>query len=279
MKLKDMTFKNIIVDRNEEEKITTITLNRPKKKNTLTIRQLREINQALDLLRTDRKTHVVVFQGAKLKDPPAGKLPAFSAGADLTSGFKGVDITSPEEMASAFLEVHKYFNAVEDFPKITIAAIDGYAAGGGCEFMCCVDLRIASDRSLFASPELKLGAIPAGGGTQRIMRLIGLPRAKQMIFTYEYITAEKALEWGLVNWVVDLAEFEQKTHELALSIAKGPTVHQKLTKAAMNLGIQTSLKVGLALERDALGLIVRTQDALEGLKAFMERREPKFKGK
>ena len=279
MKLKDMEFKTILVDRNEEDKITTITLNRARKKNTLTVRLLKEIAEALSLLKNDRKTRVVVFQGAKLKDPPEGKLPAFSAGADLTSGLKGIDITSPQEMTSAFLDIHKCFDEVEDFPKITIAAIDGYATGGGCEFICCADLRIATKRSLFASPELKLGAIPAGGGTQRLMRLIGMSRAKQMIFIGEYISAEKAYEFGLVNYLVDLSEFYQKTQELALTIAKGPTVHQKLTKAAMNLGIQAPLKVGLALERDALGLIVSTKDALEGLTAFMERREPKFKGK
>ncbi len=279
MSSSEFEFKDILVDKDEENRITTITLNRPKKKNTLTLRLLDEIVEALNNLKKDRRTRVIVFIGAKLKDPPEGKLPAFSAGADLTSGLKGIDITSPQDMSSAFAEIHEKFNIIEQYPKITIAAIDGYAAGGGCEFTLCCDLRIATKRSLFACPELKLGAIPAGGGTQRLPRLIGMSRAKQMIFCSEYISAEKAYEWGLVNYLTDLPEFYEKTREIALLIAKGPPIHQKLVKKAMNLGIQAPLHVGLKLEQDIMGMVVVTKDAQEGLMAFMQRREPEFKGK
>jgi len=275
----EFEFREILVDKDEENKITTITINRPKKKNTLTLRLLSEVVEVLDKLKNDRRTRVVVFAGAKMKDPPEGKLPAFSAGADLTSGLKGIDITSPHDMSSAFAEIHAKFSAVAQYSKITIAAIDGYAAGGGLEFALCCDLRIATKRSQFALPELKLGAIPAGGGTQRLSRLIGMSRAKQMIFCSEYVSAEKAYEWGLINYLVDLPEFYEKTQEIAKIISKGPPIHQKLVKNAMNLGIEAPLEVGLKLERDALGVAVVTKDAQEGLMAFMQRRDPEFKGK
>ncbi len=275
----ELTLKDILLEKKEEEGIATIILNRPQKKNTLTTPMLNEIVQVLQQLKKDRKTRVVVFRGAQLEAPPEGKLPAFSAGADLTSGLKGVDITSPHSIVSAFGEIHNYFNEIEQFPKITIAAVDGYAAGGGCELSLVCDLRIATKRSQFALPELKLGAIPAGGGTQRLARLIGLSRAKQIILASEYISAEKAYEFGLVNYLVEDGQLLEKTHDLALKIAKGPPIHQKLVKAVMNLGIQSPLSVGLSLERDALGIVIATKDAQEGLMAFLQKREPNFKGK
>jgi len=279
MPKKEFDLKDIILERNKEEKISTIILNRARKKNTLTLRMLSEIVEVLQDLKKDKRTRVLIFKGAKLENPPEGKLPAFSAGADLTSGLKGVSLTSPHAMSSAFAEIHEYFNKIEQFPKITIAAIDGYAAGGGCELSLVCDLRIATKRSQFALPELKLGAIPAGGGTQRLARLIGLSRAKQMILASEYISADQAYQYGLANYVVETNEFEEKVHELALKLAQGPPIHQKLVKKAMNLGFQAPLTVGLSLERDALGIAVATKDAQEGLMAFMEKRKPEFKGK
>ncbi|MHA1267602.1 MAG: enoyl-CoA hydratase/isomerase family protein [Candidatus Helarchaeota archaeon] len=272
-------YRTILVEKDEETRITTIILNRPKKKNTITIKMLDEIIDALNKLKKNRKTRVIVFKGAQLPNPPEGKLPAFSAGADVTSGLKGYDISSPHDMASAFGEVHAKFRYIEMYPKITIAAIDGYAAGGGLEFAMCCDIRIATKRSLFALPELKLGAIPAGGGTQRLARLVGLSRAKQIIFCSQYISGGTAYNWGLVNYLTDLEEFESKIKEIALTIAKGPPIHQKLVKEVMNLGFDAPLEVGLKLERDALGIVVVTKDAQEGLMAFMQRREPNFKGK
>jgi len=275
----EFQLKTILIEKDEANRITTIILNRPKKKNTITIKMLDEIIAVLNKLKTDRKTRVIVFKGAKLDPPKEGKLPAFSAGADVTSGLKGYDITSPHDMSSGFGEVHAKFRTVERYPKITIAAIDGYAAGGGLEFAMCCDLRIATKRSQFALPELKLGAIPAGGGTQRLARLIGLSRAKQIIFCSEYISAETAYNWGLVNYLTEIDDFENKIAEIALLIAKGPPIHQKLVKSVIDLGFDAPLDVGLKLERDALGTIVVTKDAQEGLMAFMQRREPKFKGK
>ncbi len=279
MSKEKLEYRTILVDKDVENRITTITLNRPKKKNTITLKMLDEVLDALKKLKKDRKTRVIVFQGAKLKDPPEGKLPAFSAGADVTSGLKGYDITSPIDMSAGFGVVHAKFRELEMYPKITIAAIDGYAAGGGLEFVLCCDIRIATKRSLFALPELKLGAIPAGGGTQRLARLIGMSRAKQIIFCSQYISGGTAYSWGLVNYLTELEDFYAITQEIALKIAKGPPIHQKLVKEAMNLGFDAPIDVGLKLERDALGMIVVTKDAQEGLMAFMQRREPVFKGK
>ncbi len=279
MSSEGLQFKNILVEKDEETRITTIILNRPKKKNTITLKLLDEVIEALTKLEKDRKTRVIVFKGAKLDNPPEGKLPAFSAGADITSGLKGYDITSPIDMSDGFAVVHSKFRTIEQYSKVTIAAIDGYAAGGGLEFALCCDLRIATKRSQIALPELRLGAIPAGGGTQRLTRLIGLSRAKQLIFCSEYISAEQAYNWGLINYLTELENFENKTKEIAEIIAKGPPIHQKLVKNAMNLGFDAPLDVGLKLERDALGMIVVTKDAQEGLMAFMQRREPVFKGK
>ncbi|MHA1269347.1 MAG: enoyl-CoA hydratase/isomerase family protein [Candidatus Helarchaeota archaeon] len=273
----DDEYKQIKVFRNKDTKITEIILNRPKKKNTLTIKMLQEITTVLKKLAWDRHARVVVLKGEKLE--VEGKLPAFSAGADLTSGFKRIKLDSPYHMAWAFKEIHDYFNMIEEFPKVLIAAVDGYAVGGGCELSLVCDLRIATKRSEFGLPELNLGTLPGAGGTQRLIKLIGLSRAKQMILLGEYISAEKAYDYGLVNFLVDVDDFESKINEVASKIASGPPIVQRVVKQAMNLGTQSPLDVGLCLERLSMGIIAPTKDAQEGLRAFMEKRKPEFSGK
>ncbi|MGQ4875571.1 MAG: enoyl-CoA hydratase/isomerase family protein [Promethearchaeia archaeon] len=277
MPKKDIEYKTIEVEKDRETGIAQITLNNPKRKNSISMAMLDEITTALHDFNWDKKIRIAIIKGKTVE--VEGKLPAFSAGADLTSGFRGVRINSSWQMPALFKEVHYKFNLIENFPKLLIAAIDGYALGGGLELALVCDLRIASKRSRFGLPELTFGAIPGAGGTQRLARIIGIARAKQMIFLGEQINAETALNWGLINFLVETEKFSEEVDNLASKLAKGPPITQRVVKEAMNMGIQSPLEAALTFERNAFGIIAPTEDAAEGIKAKFERREPNFQGK
>jgi len=166
-----------------------------------------------------------------------------------------------------------------DLPKPTIAAISGYALGGGCEIALCCDFRIAADNAVLGQPEITLGIIPGGGGTQRLPRLVGLGPATEIVFTGEMIKANKAEQIGLVSKVVPLDQLETEVKSLALKLIKRPALALRAAKTAIRKGLNASLKEGLQIEQDLFCMLFGTEDQKEGMAAFLDKRKPVFKGR
>ncbi|MFB0562479.1 MAG: 3-hydroxyacyl-CoA dehydrogenase/enoyl-CoA hydratase family protein [Candidatus Lokiarchaeia archaeon] len=259
---------NIIVETDEELGISTITINRPQRMNAMNHEAIDEFKRALDELSEAGKTRCLVIKGAK---------PAFSTGADLGTEFAEAD--SVLKLLKLARGIKELMDKIEAFTCPVVAAIDGYALGGGCELAMACDTRVASERSELGLPEVGLGALPGAGGTQRLIRLIGLSRAKDMVLRGEWISAEKAYEWGLVNVLCKDEEFEEKVMEVAEKYASGAPIAQHMIKYLMNLGSETPLNSALEMETLGFSLLVNTEDIDEGISAFREKRKAKFKGK
>jgi enoyl-CoA hydratase len=258
------SYETLLLER--RERIALITINRPDKRNALNIKTREEGAMLLEELREDQSVGVVVFTGAGDK--------AFIAGADIAEFAGRTAITQRDVMKARSL-----FTAIDTFPKPIIAMINGYCLGGGCELALACDIRIASEKASFGQPEINLGIIPGGGGTQRLTRLVGEGRAMELILTGEIIDARTALEIGLVNHVVPADQLEAKTMEIANRIAaKGP-IALTLAKEAVKVASRSSLDEGLRREVDLFALCFSTEDKDEGVKAFLEKRKPEFKGR
>ncbi|MCG2895622.1 MAG: 3-hydroxyacyl-CoA dehydrogenase/enoyl-CoA hydratase family protein [Vulcanisaeta sp.] len=258
-------FKEIIL--RKEPPLAWIILNRPQRLNALTLTMLEELSRALDMLWDDKDVRVVIIRGAGDR--------AFSAGADVTS-FAG-----PLHTYYFFLYNRKFQEAVskiERFPKPVIAAINGYALGGGLEIALACDFRIATDTSELGQPEINLGIIPGAGGTQRLARIVGLGRAKELIMLGDRIKADEAYRIGLVNRVVPKERFEEEVRSFAMRLAQGPPIALTYAKYALNFGTQVPVDIGLLLEAAFFSMAVNTKDAQEGVMAFLTRRRPEFKG-
>ncbi|WP_069807647.1 3-hydroxyacyl-CoA dehydrogenase/enoyl-CoA hydratase family protein [Vulcanisaeta thermophila] len=258
-------FKEIILKK--EPPLAWIILNRPMRLNTLTMTMMEEISKALDMLWDDKDVRVVIFRGAGDR--------AFSAGADVTA-FAG-----PLHTYYFYISNRKFqevVSKIERFPKPTIAAIDGYALGGGLELALACDFRIATDRSELGQPEINLGIIPGAGGTQRLIRYVGLGRAKELIMLGDRIKAEEAYRIGLVNRVVPKEKFEEEVRSFAMKLAQGPPIALTYAKYAINFGTQVPTDIGLMLEAAFFSMATTTKDAQEGVLAFLNRRKPEFKG-
>lgn len=221
---------------------------------------------ALDQLRHDDEARVVVITGAGQK--------AFIAGADI-SEFAG---QTPVSQRSAFQE-KSLFNSLDSFPKPVIAMINGFCLGGGNELALACDLRVCSENAKFSQPEINLGIICGGGGTQRLTRLIGEGRAMEMVLTGDMIDAQTALKFGLVNYVFTLEELEAKTMEFAGKIAEKAPIALQMSKEAVKFASRSNLDEGLRREVDLFALCFSTEDKTEGVSAFLEKRKPVFKGK
>jgi enoyl-CoA hydratase len=258
------TYESILVER--RDRVATITINRPEKRNALNIQTRAEGAAALDELRDDDSVRVVIFTGAGDK--------AFIAGADIAE-FAG---RSALQQRAIMLE-RGLFNAVDSFPKPVIAMVNGYCLGGGCELALACDIRIASNTASFGQPEINLGIIPGGGGTQRLTRLVGEGKAMEMILSGEIINAEEAFRYGLVNHVVPADHLEQKTMEIANRIAEKSPIALRLAKEAVKLASRANLDEGLRREVDLFALCFSSEDKDEGVKAFLEKRKPEFKGR
>jgi enoyl-CoA hydratase len=259
-----MAYENLVLER--RGRVAIITVNRPEKLNALNIRTRMEILAAFEELAREDEIRVVVITGAGDK--------AFIAGADINE-FAGKTALEQREI----MRSRRAFDSVEDFPKPVIAMINGYALGGGCELAMACDVRIASTRAKLGQPEIKLGIIPGGGGTQRLPRLIGEGRAMELILTGDLISAEEAERLGLVNRVVAPEELESTTMEIAGKIAEMSPVALRMAKQAVKNAARLDLRAGLEAELDLFALCFASEDKEEGVRAFIEKRRPEFKGR
>jgi enoyl-CoA hydratase len=249
-----------------EGRVAIITVNRPDKLNALSQQVRDEVLAALDELGADDGVGVVVITGAGDK--------AFIAGADI-SEFAG---RSPLDQREA-MRFPRLYDVMSSFPKPVIAMINGFCLGGGCELSMSCDLRIASEKARFGQPEIKLGLIPGGGGTQRLPRLVGLGHAMRLTLTGDMIGAAEAKEIGLVEMVVPHEELRAKTLELAQRIATMSPLTVKVTKEALRASERLPLDEGIVYERDLFCLCFSTADMKEGVAAFLEKRPPVWKGR
>ncbi|WP_347491210.1 enoyl-CoA hydratase-related protein [Desulfoscipio sp. XC116] len=259
-----MEFQNLLLEKDGH--IAIITLNRPEVRNALDPRTWAEIRGAARECRFDKDVRVLIITGA------GGK--AFASGADIRS------LRERETLEVLKSEAQDSLNEVENLDKPVIAAIDGFALGGGCELALACDIRIATSRSQLGQPEVNLGIIPGAGGTQRLQRVVGVGKAKELIFTGDIISAQEAREIGLVNKVVKQSEdLLPAAKEMAQKIiAKGPMA-VSLAKTAINVGANTDINSGLLFEKFAQVIAFSTEDRVEGTTAFLEKRKPDFQGR
>ncbi|MEB3756294.1 MAG: 3-hydroxyacyl-CoA dehydrogenase/enoyl-CoA hydratase family protein [Desulfurococcales archaeon] len=248
-----------------EEPIAWVILNRPKKLNALSPELLKELYETFDELEEDDKVRVVVLTGT-------GR--AFSAGADVTA-FMGL---TPFKAMIFSKKFHEITLKMEYFPKPIIVALNGFTLGGGMEIAMSGDIRIAAEGVMIGQPEINLGFIPGGGGTQRMPRLTTKSKAKEIIFTGDMIDAKEALKLGLVDKVVPPEQLEQEARALALKLAEKPPLALLAAKYAINFGTEAPIWASLPYEASLFGLLFSTDDVIEGVSAFMEKRKPKFKG-
>ncbi|MEM3731569.1 MAG: enoyl-CoA hydratase-related protein [Candidatus Bathyarchaeia archaeon] len=260
-----MEFKYIIYEKSDG--IATITLNRPEALNALSKEVVEEVMSALQDAEKDENTRVIVLTGAGEK--------AFSAGADIKS-MKGMNATKARELSTMGW---KLCHMLENLEKPVIAAINGYALGGGLEVAMACDIRIAAENARMGQTEINIGLIPGWGGTQRLPRLIGKTKAMELILTGKMVDAKTAEQLGLINMVVPQEKFRETVRQFALDLAQKAPIALKVAKALINKGLDASLDAGLALEREGIGVVGSTEDLQEGVAAFIEKRKPAFKGK
>lgn len=248
------------------DRVVVLTVNRPEKLNALNEQVRSEVLEALAQLETDDSVGALVITGAGEK--------AFIAGADI-SEFEG---RSPMDQRYAMRQP-RIFDAMAAFPKPVIAMINGFCLGGGCELAMSCDIRVASDRAKLGQPEINLGLIPGGGGTQRLPRLVGSGHAMRLILSGEMISATEAQQIGLVDLVVPHDELRAETLKLAGKIAAKSPLTLKLAKQAIRASQRLSIEDGLLYERDLFCLCFSTEDMKEGVTAFLEKRPADWKGR
>lgn len=243
-----------------ENGIGVITINRPKALNALNSETLRELKELATEIEGRKDVRVVIVTGAGEK--------SFVAGADISEMVHG----TPMEGRAMCLLAHETFAKLENMPQVTIAAVNGYALGGGCELSMACDIRIASEKARFAQPEVNLGILPGFGGTQRLPRLVGKGRAKELIFTTDQIDAQEAYRIGLVNKVVPAEALMDACKAMAEKIMGKASYAVSLAKSAINTGMDTDLASGCRFESDLFGVAFSTADKQEGMTAFLEKR-------
>ncbi|MCD6492318.1 MAG: enoyl-CoA hydratase/isomerase family protein [Archaeoglobaceae archaeon] len=266
----EVGYRTIVIEKDEETKIAKLVLNRPHRLNAISFELLDELADALRKLEKDDDVRVLIITGSGDK--------AFSAGFDLQEALQG-DVLSPASSMMISAKGQAVFTMIERFPKPVIAAINGYAFGGGCELSLACDFRIMSKGGKIGLTELTLGLIPGWGGTQRMTKLIGAAKAKELIFLGKRLSAEEAEQVGLVNKAVDADKFWDEVMALAKQLAEGSPIALRVAKYAINFGYELPVEIGQALEAAYFGIVTSTQDVMEGIKAFFEKRKPEFKGK
>ena len=250
----------------KRDRIGWIQFNRPEKLNALNPDLLRDLEKAVASCEDDDDIRVVVLTGNEK---------AFVAGADIERMAKG-DIKFAYALTDLTMRVQE---RLADLPKPTIAAISGYALGGGCEVALCCDFRIAADNAVLGLPEITLGIMPGGGATQRLPSLVKLGAATKLILLGERINSEEAERIGLVDKVVPLDHLEEEANALASRLMQMPPLALRAAKTALRKGLSVSHKEGLQLEQDLFCMLFATEDQKEGMAAFLEKRKPLFKGR
>jgi len=258
-----MTYRNIRVD--VSESIATLTIDRPSVRNALDRETVTECRDALTTLSGDQGVGALIITGSGES--------AFVSGADIND----IRARGREEGLAAINS--SLFAEIERFPRPTIAAVNGFALGGGCELALACDLRIASESAKFGQPELGLGIIPGAGATQRLPRIVGLGWAKHLVLTGDVIDARQALEIGLVTAITPPGQLQIRARELAKRVLRQGPLAARLAKLALNASARVDLDSGLLIETLAQAICYSSDDKAEGTEAFLEKRKPKFTGR
>ncbi len=264
-KKEPMEYKDILFT--VEEEIATITFNRPKVLNAMNFEVMTEILDAVTVCEKNEKIKVLILTGSGDK--------AFVAGADISQMQNSTTIEIQRMMELG----HHTLRLIETMPKPSIAAVNGFALGGGTEIALSCDIRFASEKAVFGQPEILIGIIPGWGGTQRLPRLVGMGIAKELILGGGQINARRAYEIGLVNKICPAENLMEEARKFALKLAKLPPFALKMAKTAMNYGFDMSLDNANKLEISCIAQCFSTEDQKEGMKAFLEKRKPNFIGK
>jgi enoyl-CoA hydratase len=259
-----VSYETVLVER--EGAVAVVTVNRPERRNALNSRVRAEILAALDELRGDDSVRVVVFTGAGEK--------AFVAGADIAEFAERTPLEQREAMTG-----RRVFDEIAAFPKPTLAMINGFCLGGGCELALACDVRMASDAAKLGQPEINLGIIPGGGGTQRLPRVVGTGQAMRLVLSGEIIDAAEALRIGLVDVVHPAAELRERLMDFARGIAAKSPVALRMAKAAVHAAAEMPLAAGLAYETELFVTCFASEDRREGVAAFLEKRSAEFRGR
>jgi enoyl-CoA hydratase len=260
-----MDYKNILFA--VEEGVAMITINRPKALNAMNSETIYELADAVNTCRTDEAIKVVIITGAGEK--------AFVAGADIAQ----MQNFRPQDTILFMEAGHETLRQMETMPKPVIAAVNGFALGGGTEISLACDIRFASEKAVFGQPEILIGIIPGWGGTQRLSRSIGIGRAKELILSGEQITARRAYEIGLVNRIFSPEALIPETQKFARKLAGMPGFALKMAKHSINFGYDLALDNACRLEVECCAQCFSTDDQKEGMGAFLEKRKPVFTGK
>ena len=251
----------------EENGIVTLTLNRPEVMNSFNFPLLQALRDKIESMRFKPAIRVVIITAAGDK--------AFCAGADL----KERATLKPDQVKEFIFTIRNLFTSIEQLNKAVIAAVNGVALGGGTELALACDIRLASTNATLGLTETRLAIIPGAGGTQRLPRLVGRGKAKELIFTGRRIGAEEALNIGLVNKICEPKNLLEEAREMAAMICEAGPIAIEQAKYAINYGLETDIHSGLAIESNAYWVCIPTEDRLEGLAAFKEKRKPIYKGK
>ncbi len=260
-----MTYKTLLYEK--ADGIAKVTLNRPEALNALNSTVYTELYDVFEAIENDADARVVVLTGSGEK--------AFAAGSDVVE----MQHMNTLEIQQFVAVIRKASDRIYSLTKPTIAAINGYALGGGCELSMCCDLRICSEKARFGQPEINLGLIPGACGTQRLARIIGMAKAKELIYLGDMIKADEALRLGLVNKVVPPESLMDEAMEWAKKLASKSSPVLAMAKMAIQTGIDTDIASGLNIEARCVALCFATEDQKEGMKAFLEKREAKFKNR
>ncbi len=259
-----MNFETLLYE--QDGPVGTLTINRPQALNSLNEKVLKELKSFADDIRSDKNIRVLIITGSGEK--------AFVAGADI----KAMQTMTPAEAEAFSIAAQTAFNAIEELPFAVIAAVNGFALGGGCELALSCDIILASGKAKFGLPEVTLGLLPCFGGTQRLPRAIGLYKAREMVFSGEFYSAEACKDFGFVNHVFAPEELLKEAQKLAETIAaRGPIAIAK-AKQSLNTGSELHISDGLKQEAALFGELFTTEDHNEGIGAFIEKRSPDFKG-
>lgn len=254
----------ILVEKSVRKHVSVLRLNRPKELNALNLELMQELKQALIDLDNDDDTRAIIITGNER---------AFAAGADIKqmSGKTAVDMLNIDQFST--------WDQIRKTKKPIIAAVSGFALGGGCELSMLCDMIIASESAKFGQPEIKIGVMPGAGGTQRLTRAVGKAKAMELVLTGRFISAHEAKDYGLVNKVVPVEMYMEEALNLASEIASMSPIAAKLAKESVNRAFETHLDEGLHFERKNFYLTFASEDQKEGMNAFIEKRRPDFKGK